>query len=789
MAESSDFWEPAQGDSAATGSPLDEATLARCEAKYGVKFPRSFVELYTCRNGGVLRDCDWPDHLMPLVEDDTAHFGMCIRPLSSYAARGEIVDDDALDWIEEEYGDPGLVFVLWTDGHVCCTLNFNKRGPTGEPSVVYLDFECISDEELADTFGDWLASLFRAEGTPSVDWSEAGQYAVLAEETVEVRYLGSDVTETVEQVLSAEDDRLILFTRNRRSDGGEQLAKVTLPRGIDPGQAHISPFRPPPCPTFELHLQPADLDDIEWVTSRLTSGGTWKNEQSHGVPIYCTFESADRSRLEALRKRLLGGKIPKSLIAQEEMQGRWETMSAAEQGSALAQQMLAAVEQMDKQFEEQEPDLGPVPDELKVAAKRLEGLKERMLADLKRLAGTTPVDADTAQLLQEALAEATELVDAHPAAASPGAGQADAAPAPFPPFPSAPTELSEADGARLAKYELLAEEIVTGLESVSDEAGAREAVDRLADRFTELHSVGAEVFAPMVSAQSDPATMMALQQRLAQPSMRIHEQLYRIQHGVPGAAEPIRRLMARLVQEAPPATAPATLPPVPQVLPPRAGWEGSAGAESDVTSQFAALVDEFTQIVAGVSDEQAAQGAIEKMQARADEYRSLFTQFTNQSGLVDKLRLRPAEQRLQEAVQRVQLHSPAAHAMLERFLNQLLLSALQPSDPDSDEARLLERWEAVSRQLIQTLRTIRDEGAAGDVRRELEEQTQEYEACYRQFIDRIDEMETMQAGIVMQGRAASRSALHQELHRIRHQVPAAYKHLRDLAKRLRETGL
>jgi hypothetical protein len=281
-------------------------------------------------------------------------------------------------------------------------------------------------------------------------------------------------------------------------------------------------------------------------------------------------------------------------------------MSEAEQESALARQMLAAVEQMDKQFEEQEPDLGPVPDELKVAAKHLQGLKERMLADLKRLAGATPVDARP---------------------------------------------------------------------------------------------------------------------------------------------------------------------------------------ETDVTSRFAALIDEFTGIVAGVSDEQAAQGAVEKMQARADEYRSLFTQFANQSGLANKLRLRPAEQRLQEAVQRVQLHSPPAHAMLERFLNQLLLSALKPSDPDSDEAKLLERWEAVSRQLVETLRTIHDEAAACDVRPQLEEQTEEYEACYRQFIDRIDEMDTMQAGIVMQGRAASRSALHQELHRIRHQVPAAYKHLRDLAKRLRETGL
>jgi len=237
------------------------------------------------------------------------------------------------------------------------------------------------------------ASLSRARDAPSVDWNEARRYVVLAEEAVEVRYLGSDVIETVEQVLSAEDDRLILFTRTRRSDGGEQLAKVTLPRGIDPGQAHVSPFRPQPCPTFTLHLQPADLDDIEWVTSHVTSGGTWKNEQSRGVPTYCTLESADRSRLEALRNKLLGGKIPKSLVTQEEMHRRWETMSAAEQESALAQQMLAAVEQMDKRFEEQEPGLGPVPDESNAAAKRLEGLKKQMLNDLKRLAGAGPVDA------------------------------------------------------------------------------------------------------------------------------------------------------------------------------------------------------------------------------------------------------------------------------------------------------------------------------------------------------------------------------------------------------------
>ena len=788
MAEPKDLWGPGQGGAPAA-PPLDEATLALCEAKYGVKFPPSFVELYMCQNGGVLRDCEWPEHLMPLAEDDTAHFGMCIRPLSSYAARGEILDDDALDWIEEEYGDPGLVFVLWSDGHVCCTLNFNKRGPTGEPSVVYLDFECISDEELADTFGDWLASLFRAEDAPSVDWSEASRCAVLAEETVEVRYLGSDVTETVEQVLSADGDQLILFTRTRRSDGDEQLAKVMLPRGINPGLAHVSPFRPPPCPTFTLHLQPAELDDIEWVTSRRTSQGDWRNGESRGVPIYCTFESADRSRLEALRNKLLGGKIPKSLIAEEEMQARWATMSQEEQQSGFAQQLLAAVEQMDEMFDEQGSDLGPVPDELKVAAKHLEGLKKQMLKDLKRMAGAAPVDADTAQLIRDSLAEPTELVDAPQAAAPPGTEQADAPPAPFSPFSTVPAELSEADEARLAKYESLAEEIVTGLESVSDEASAREAVDRLADKVAELGSQATEMSGPLESIKSDPAKMMAFHQRLAQPSMRIHEQLYRIQHSVPAAAADVQRLMARLVRQGPQPAAPPVPELPPHDLPLGGASETVAGPDTDVTSQLAALVDEFTGVVAGASDEQAAQEAIEKMQARADEYRSLFTQFTNQSGLVDKLRLRPAEQRLQEAVQRVQLLSSPAHAMIESFLNELLLCALQPGDPDSDEARLLARWEAVSCQLIETLRTILDEGTACDVLPQLEEQTREYEACYRQFIDRIDDMETMQAGIVMQGRAASRSALHQELHRIRHQVPAAYKHLRDLGKRLRETGL
>ncbi|MBI3467991.1 MAG: SMI1/KNR4 family protein, partial [Planctomycetes bacterium] len=176
------FWDSV-ASGPAVGPALDEALLRKCERKWGVTFPKTLVELLRIQNGGVVRDCEEiHSPIMPLVDDEQFNFGMCIRPLSEWADRGSLVGEKALEDVEESHGDPSLIFPLWTDGHVCHALNFNKRGPHGDPSVVYFDFECCSDREEADRFDAWLAKLLQADDRPLVDWDEAARLPCLARE-------------------------------------------------------------------------------------------------------------------------------------------------------------------------------------------------------------------------------------------------------------------------------------------------------------------------------------------------------------------------------------------------------------------------------------------------------------------------------------------------------------------------------------------------------------------------------------------------------------------------------
>ncbi len=188
-----------------------------------------------------------------------------------------------------------FVFGDETETGATYLMNFNARGPGGEPSV-YLDHHGESTYLVNETIGGLFEVELAASDEPGVDWAEVDGLDVLARETIDLSplYDGSPATE--EQVLAREGDGLVLFTR-RRSPEGEALTRTTLPLPLDAMWAEIRPHRPAPIGTFALHIQPAESDGIVQVQSETNDDGRWKDTTSRGVPIYVMFESTDRDRL------------------------------------------------------------------------------------------------------------------------------------------------------------------------------------------------------------------------------------------------------------------------------------------------------------------------------------------------------------------------------------------------------------------------------------------------------------------------------------------------------------
>lgn len=496
-----------------------------------------------------------------------------------------------------------------------------------------IDFECTSSHEVADSFEAWIESLLPGEATPLVAWDDNQLYEMIECDTVEFEYPDGSGTEKVEQMLCDGGDQLVLFTRTTSPVRGEELAKVTLPKDIDSTWATIQPFRPEPSGTFTLHLQPKDTDDIGWATSRRGSDGKWKNERARGVPIYCSFESSDRGKLERLRARLFGGQVPKKLLAQEEMQERFETMSEEQQRAAFAQQLLAHVQQLDDVFQKQ--DLGPVPDELKLAMGNLEAMKKQMMEDLQRRAAGGPADPGFLKSLADSMSDADETVEAPPAEVrqskqgqdKKGKGrQGQGAGEPFTKRESA--GLSPVDEAILSRYEALSAALTDTLAAVVDEPTARAARTRLEVITDEFAALIREV-GTRFESEDDHARSVAIHMRMAQAFMRVHEQVYRIQNGVPAAGQHLYDVIQRLFNPTGAVATPSpkvTLSPIAQQIASQEVHDPDSPAAKLVPG-LNDLASQLAQGLRAITDEPTALAALPGLDRLAAEYLVRYDQW------------------------------------------------------------------------------------------------------------------------------------------------------------------
>ncbi|HVV99064.1 MAG TPA: SMI1/KNR4 family protein [Planctomycetaceae bacterium] len=369
---------------------VDAEAIREWEEEHGVTLPALLRTALAIQNGGDVRNARL--QILPLEE---------IVP----------IDEDFWEWTEldeSEAPDQDLMFVFGEETEVGGTylLNFNAKGPAGEPSV-YLDFHGESTYRMADSLQDLLNQLLASSAAPSVDWSEIEDLPVLARETIDISPIHRGKPASVDQVLVRDGgDALVLFTRER-SPQGETLTRTRLPLPLDSNWAQIDPHRPAPIGTFGLHLHPEESDEIVSQESHTDADGRWKNTTDHGVPIYVMFESTNRDKLVSLRKQLLGDKAAANAQAKQDRQGELQrtldALSPAERMSAMLQSALQMKAELDRECEDEGITAAGMPPELAQAAEAMQRKMQELMQRAQEKIAEHPPSPEVQQKIADIL--------------------------------------------------------------------------------------------------------------------------------------------------------------------------------------------------------------------------------------------------------------------------------------------------------------------------------------------------------------------------------------------------
>jgi len=143
-----------------TGPPFDGDMLHRTEEALGVRLPRSYVEVLSHRNGGLLRRRCCPTSFRTSWADD--HFE--VRALLGIGGKLSI-DSSAYLLTEWEYPEIGVVICdTPSGGHDTVMLDYSESGPEGEPSIAYIDEDRIP-RRIAHSFEEFIARLVSCEAS------------------------------------------------------------------------------------------------------------------------------------------------------------------------------------------------------------------------------------------------------------------------------------------------------------------------------------------------------------------------------------------------------------------------------------------------------------------------------------------------------------------------------------------------------------------------------------------------------------------------------------------------
>lgn len=239
-----------------------------------------------------------------------------------------------------------------------------------------------------------MSRLLRADLTPTIAWSEIETLPVVARIDVEMpQFWGG--TQTVEQVLCARDEEFVLFNRWA---GNKRITRVRFERPLNGSEMRLVEARTDPTSVYRLMLSPLRDESVSYVVCHSTWFGLWRNEPAMNLGGgICFIDSPEREELKRLRLQLLGGKIPDSLRVEEEMWERMNNMSNADRRAAMAALAMQSLAQIDRRFDEQFPDAGPVPDELQPISNHL----QKQIREIEQAAKSRPDDPELKKLMQQ----------------------------------------------------------------------------------------------------------------------------------------------------------------------------------------------------------------------------------------------------------------------------------------------------------------------------------------------------------------------------------------------------
>lgn len=359
-----EFDESLQSNNDVLPGVTDEQ-IATWESEHDVRLPEVLRQGLARQNGGFVRDN--PIRVLPLAE---------IEPL----------DDEFWEWAaydEQDVPDRDLMFQFAEDEFSgSYFLNYGAGGPEQEPSVfVYHNGECDL-ERCADSVTTFFSDMLKTFDSPSVNWSETSALDVVMQETIDLFPIYNGAAEK-EQILARQGTALVLYV-HERSPAGEMYSKIVLPEPLLNEAAMVQSYRPAPVSTYNLMLQPDDSEGVVWLESRRTSDGRWKNSKSRGSPHCAFFESANRARLEALRRDLFGQETADRAQSQEESQQR---LQAALESQSPDERQAAKLQMMSRVFEQlggMRAARSPLPDDAPFEIKALHNSLQQKLSDAEQ---------------------------------------------------------------------------------------------------------------------------------------------------------------------------------------------------------------------------------------------------------------------------------------------------------------------------------------------------------------------------------------------------------------------
>jgi hypothetical protein len=242
-----------------------------------------------------------------------------------------------------------------------------------------------------------LCRLLGAELAPAVDWAEIDSLEVLARaDARHPRLFGG--SETVQQVLCKTSDGYALYKCWGKS---RRLDRIAFGSAFDARNMRITQMQPLPGAQHRLGLCPTGGQCV-FDGAQRTWFGLWTNVRLTDLgPSIAFLESGDRQALQDLRHKLLGGQIPESLQNEKAMWERINSLPEAERRGAMAAMAMQSIAAMERQFQEEYPDAGPVPADLQPAFDAM----QKRVQDIGHTAAAAPPNAELAEQMQRFVAD------------------------------------------------------------------------------------------------------------------------------------------------------------------------------------------------------------------------------------------------------------------------------------------------------------------------------------------------------------------------------------------------